>query len=272
MPTLLPLVSLAVAASLPQIPQGDQVVANVDGISILAKDVDQALWEWYSADVIEEMIVNQMVASALKKEGMTLNQKDADAFLARLLDEAKASYPPGTNLETELKKQGLPKSRLAARAATEVGLRQLTEARFKPADLRRISWLMIRPAGKNPDQMAAAKMNAEEAEKLLATQPWAEVVKSKSQDSNSAARGGELGWFMLSELPKDVADALAPLQSGKNSKVLESQGVFAIYQVSAMGPPPAGELETAKAQYVARNLSKVFQEIRNKAKIERKQA
>jgi hypothetical protein len=267
---LLPLTILACVGSHPQIPQSDQTVATVDGVPILAKDVQQALWDWYSSDVIEELIVNQMVAGALKKEGITLNQKDTDAFLKRLLDEAKGSYPPGTDLEAELKKQGLPKSRLAARAATEVGLRQLTEAKFKPSELRRIAWLMIRPAGKLAEHVAAARKNADEAAKLLETQSWAEVVKAKSQDTNSAQREGELGWFMLAELPKDVSDALAPLAAGKHSAVLESQGVFAIYQIGAIGPPHAGEIETAKAQFVARNLSKTFQEYRAKAKIERK--
>lgn len=253
-----------------QIPQGDEVVATVDGVAIKAKDVDKALWDWYSSDVVEEMVVNQMVAGALKKEGVKLDQKDVDAFLQRLLDEAKASYPPGSNFEAELKKQGLPKSRLAARAATEVGLRQLTEARFKPADFRKVAWLMVKPAAAGEDQMAAARKNAEEALELLKTTPWADVVKARSHDKNSALREGELGWFALSELPADVRDAMKPLGAGTHTGVLESQGVLSIYRVIAVGPPPDAELETVKASFVARNLSKVFQEVRAKAKIERK--
>ncbi|MDQ2986072.1 MAG: peptidylprolyl isomerase [Armatimonadota bacterium] len=264
--------ALAVAISSPitQIPKGDDVVATVDGVAIRAKDVDKALWDWYSTDVVEEMVVTQMVAGALKREGVMLDQKDVDAFLQRLLDEAKASYPPGTNFEAELKKQGLPKSRLAARAATEVGLRQLTEARFKPADFRKVAWLMIKPAAAGADQMAAARKNADEALDLLKTTPWAEVVKARSHDKNSALREGELGWFAVNELPADVGDAMKPLASGAHTGVLESQGVLSIYRVVAVGPPPAAELEAVKASFVARNLSKVFQEIRTKAKIERK--
>jgi hypothetical protein len=266
---LLPL-ALAAAIIPSQVPQGDQAVATVDGVAIKAKDVDQALWDWYSIDVIEELIFNQVVIGALKKQGITLNQKDADAFLNRLLAEAKESIPPGADVEAELKKQGLPKSRLAARAATEVGLRQLTEARFKPEKFRQVAWLMIGPKGTGPAEMEAARMNAQEALKKLETEPWAAVVRASSHDVNSAMRDGEIGWFDLAELPKNVADAMLPLAAGQHTGLTESQGVFAIYQVMAVGPPPPSDIDTVKAQFVARSLGKTFQAIKDLAKIERK--
>jgi len=266
---LLPLV-LAAAIVPNQIPQGDQAVATVDGVPIKAKDVDQALWDWYSPDVIEELIFNQVVAGAMKRQGVTLNQKDADAFLNRLLTEAKQSIPPGADVEVELKKQGLPKSRLAARAATEVGLRQLTEARFKPESFRKVAWLMIGVQGTGEAATAAARMNADQALKKLETEPWAAVVRASSHDKNSAARDGEIGWFDLAELPKEVSVALLALTAGQHSGVLESQGVFAIYHIMAVGPPPKEEMDAVKAQFIARNLGKTFQGIKALAKIERK--
>jgi parvulin-like peptidyl-prolyl isomerase len=269
MTTFLPL-AVTLAFSALQTPQGDQVVATVDGTPIRAKDVDRALWDWYSADVIEEMIVNAVVTNALKAEGIKLDQKEVDGFFARLLEEAKVGFAPGVNLDEELRKQGMPRTRLAARAATEMGLRKLTEARFKPEEMRKIAWIMIKPTGAAADQKAAARLNADETLKLLTTQPWSEVVKAKSQDASSALRGGELGWFNLGELPKEVADEMRSLQAGGHTGVHDSQGLFAIYQVAAVGPPPASELESAKNAYVARNLQKVYQDLKLKAKIERK--
>lgn len=266
---LLPL-ALAAAIAPNQVPQGDHAVATVDGVAIKAKDVDQALWDWYSSDVIEELIFNQVVTGALKKQGLTLNQKDADAFLNRLLSEAKQGIPPGADVEVELKKQGLPKSRLAARAATEIGLRQLTEARFKPDKFRKIAWLLINPQGAEAAAKSAARMNAEQALKRLETEPWSAVVKA-SHDTNSALRDGEIGWFDLAELPKDVSDALQPLTAGQHTGVVESQGVFAIYHVMAVGPPSNEEIDTVKAQFVARSLGKTFQGIKELAKIERRE-
>jgi hypothetical protein len=266
------LIALAVGVALsgaPQIPQGDAVVATVGGVAIKAKDVDKALWDWYSEDVLEEFIANTIISNAIKAEGVTLEQKDVDAFLNRLLEEAKAGMTPGADLETELRKQGMPRTRLAARAATEMGLRRLTEARYKPEELRKISWLLIRPEGADPVQGAAARMNAEEAHKLLATQPWADVVRAKSQDANSAMRGGEIGWFALNELPPDVSRALAGLAEGAHSGVIASQGVFAIYQVSKIGVPEADQA-TQKTSFVARNLDRVFQDLKAKAKVEKK--
>lgn len=266
---LLPL-ALAAAIAPNQVPQGDHAVATVDGVAIKARDVDQALWDWYSSDVIEELIFNQVVSGAIKKQGLTLNQKDADAFLNRLLTEAKQGIPPGADVEVELKKQGLPKSRLAARAATEIGLRQLTEARFKPEKFRKVAWLLINLQGTGEAATAAARMNANMALKRLETEPWAAVVKASSHDTNSAMRDGEIGWFDLAELPKDVSDALQPLAAGQHTGVIESQGVFAIYHVMAVGPPSNEEIDTVKAQFVARNLGKTFQGIKELAKIERK--
>ena len=266
------LVSIAVYAALfssAQAPQGDQVVATVGGASIRAKDIDKALWDWYSDDVIEEFIANTVVSNALKAEGITLQQTEVDAFLNRLLEEAKSGLAPGADLDAELRRQGMPRTRLAARAATEIGLRKLTEARYKPAELRKISWLMIRPAGATPEQKGAAKMNAEEALKELETKPWADVVRDKSQDANSAVRGGVLGWFATYEMPSDVGAQVAALQPGEHTGVIDSQGVFAIYRVDTIGVPEA-EREAQKTSFVARNLDRVYQDLKAKAKIERK--
>jgi parvulin-like peptidyl-prolyl isomerase len=150
-----------------------------------------------------------------------------------------------------------------------MGLRKLTEARYKPAELRKISWLMIRPAGATAEERAAAKMNAEEALKELETKPWADVVRDKSQDANSAVRGGVLGWFATYEMPADVGAQIAALQPGKHTGVIDSQGVFAIYRVDEIGVPEA-EREAQKTSFVARNLDRVYQDIKAKAKIERK--
>ena len=268
------MLSLAIAAAMSpaalQTPQGDQVVATVDGVPIKAKDVDKALWDWYSTDVLDEMIANTIVSNALKAQNLTLDQREVDGFLTRLLEEAKSSFAPGVDFEAELKKQGMPRSRLAARAATEMGLRKLTEARYKPVDMRKLAWIMVRPAGATEDHRAAAKKNAEEILKELETKSWEDVARGRSQDSNSAPRGGELGWFGVSELPKDVADAMKSLTTGKHTGVVDSQGLFAIYRVVAVGPPPAAEEENARNQFLARNLQKVYQDVKAKAKVDRK--
>ena len=261
-------VAAAMTTSL-QIPQGDQVIATVDGVAIRAKDIDKALWDWYSADVIEEFIANTLVANAVKAEGIVLDPKEVEGFLARLLNEAKSGLEPGADLDTELRKQGMPRSRLAARAATEMGLRKLTEARFKPAELRKIAWILVKPEGASAEQKAAAKTSADEAHKQLETQPWADVTRAKSQDANSAMRGGELGWFAPSEMPKDVASAIGALAAGQHSGVIDSQGVFAIYRVVAVGAPTA-EQEALKSAFLARNLDRVYQELKAKARVERK--
>jgi parvulin-like peptidyl-prolyl isomerase len=269
MHTLLALALGVTLSTSNQTPQGEQVVATVDGVAIKAKDVDKALWDWYSDDVVEEFIANTIVSNAVKAAGITLDPKEVDAFLNRLLAEAKAGLDPGADLEAELRKQGMPKARLASRAATEIGLRKITESRYKPAELRRISWILVRPEGQSADQKAAARTNAEEALKELETKPWPDVVRAKSQDANSAVRGGVIGWFATNEMPPDVAAAIAKLQPGQNSGVIESQGVFAIYRVDEIGVPEA-EREAQKTAFVARNLDRVYQEIKAKAKVDRK--
>jgi hypothetical protein len=266
------LIALAISAALtasPQVPQGETVVATVGGVGIKAKDIDAALWEWYSEDVVEEFIANTIVSNALKAEGITLQQTEVEGFLNRLLEEARSGLTPGQDLDAELRRQGMPRTRLAARAKTEMGLRKLTEARYKPEELRKISWILIRPAGKTPEDQLAAKMNAEAALTDLKTMPWADVVRAKSQDANSAVRGGEIGWFADHEMPADVSAVLTSLGAGEHSAVIESQGVFAIYRVDLIGVPEADK-EKQKGAFVARNLDRVFQDLKTKAKVERK--
>ena len=72
-------------------------------------------------------------------------------------------------------------------------------------------------------------------------------------------------------MPPDIATAIADLQPGKNSGVIDSQGVFAIYRVDEIGVPEA-EREAQKTSFVARTLDRVYQEIKAKDKVERKKA
>ncbi|MBA3726204.1 MAG: peptidylprolyl isomerase [Armatimonadetes bacterium] len=249
-------------------PADSTVVAVVNGKNITAAQAQAVLWDWYAYDATEDLIVAVMVDDAAKKAGVTASPEEIANRLTGLIDEAKKSLPPGSDLDSELRKMAMSRSRLALRSRIEVLVKKIAALQFKPEDSRKLAWIYFAPRSAGEAGKAEAKSRADTAtDRLKKGEEWGAVVQSASDHQTSKPTGGLLGWIQVSELPSEVKSSLTGLKQGGTTGVIESSGTYAIYRVES-DTPPLAELARLKEQFLSRNLGKVYDQIRKEAKVE----
>ena len=101
----------------------------------------------------------------------------------------------------------------------------------RPAGIR-LSEIGIFTENKTPAEVEAQKKKAEEAlAALKAGEPFTDVVK-KFSESQSAAQGGDLGFFQQGELAEALGEAAGKLEKGQFSDVLQLPYGFVIIRVT----------------------------------------
>jgi peptidyl-prolyl cis-trans isomerase D len=131
-------------------------------------------------------------------------------------------------------------------------------ARYKTPEQRRISHILIN-ASKDAAASDKAAANAK-AEKILGQvrknpTAFAKIARENSEDSVSAAQGGDLNFFAKdpgdSGLPKEMKDSAFALKEGEVSGLVQSNFGFHIIRVTGIKAPATRELAEVKASIVA---------------------
>ena len=88
------------------------------------------------------------------------------------------------------------------------------------------------PAEATDEQKAEIKARAEEVlKRAKAGEDFAALAKETSEDTNTAEKGGELGWFDRSQMVKSFADAAFGLEKGAISDLVETEYGWHIIKV-----------------------------------------
>ena len=107
------------------------------------------------------------------------------------------------------------------------------QARYGQPERRRVSHILLEiPASADDATKAKIRQKIEDLAKRVAIDPkqFAELAKENSQDTGSAAQGGDLGWISKNMLVPQVEDALFKLDKGAVSGVVESPfGLHVLY-------------------------------------------
>jgi parvulin-like peptidyl-prolyl isomerase len=261
--------AIATPKELQKPPAQTTVVAVVNGKNITAGQVQEYLYDWYAFDATEDLMIAVMVDDAAKGEGVSATAAEVQDYLGTLMEDAKKSMPGVTDVDSELRRRSMPKSRLALRSRIEVLVRKIAEKGFKPAEQRKISWIYFGPRSAGDAGKAEAKSRADAAAARLAKgESWDAVVLA-SDHADTKNSKGLLGWIQTDELPAEVKLPIEKLSAGGVTGVIESAGTYAIYRVEAVGAT-GDEAKAAKESYLERNVGKVFQKIRTDSKVEHK--
>jgi len=127
-------------------------------------------------------------------------------------------------------------------------------ARGAGQEERRASHILIAvPKGAPADQRATAKKKAEDLLAALQKNPasFADLARKNSQDTGSAAKGGDLDFFARGAMVKPFEDAAFSLKKGETSGVVESDFGFHIIRVTDIKAPKVKTFEEVRPQLEA---------------------
>lgn len=133
--------------------------------------------------------------------------------------------------------------------------------RYKETELRRASHILIAVAKNAPAvEVASAKAKAEDLLTMLNKNPgsFAALAKEYSKDTQSANKGGDLGWFGRGLMTKPFEDAVFELKEGVISKAIRTDFGFHIIRVTGIKPEhvkPFDEVKLAIVDELKRELA-----------------
>jgi peptidyl-prolyl cis-trans isomerase SurA len=108
--------------------------------------------------------------------------------------------------------------------------------------------MIVLHKGTSPDDQAVKKKEAAQIrEKLVAGGDFAALAKASSE-GYKAAEGGDQGWMNPSTLRKELAEAVASLEPGRISEVIETDDDFYILKVEAKKNASITPFDDVRAQ------------------------
>ena len=158
---------------------------------------------------LEQLVRQDILQQSLLKEAQSANfaadpsaagalQRVHDEALTRLWIARKAAVPAGFPSESQVQQAY---ELLQKNAPSEYHLEQI---------------FIAAPDGGDPQTLAAALRKAEDVQKLIATTTFEQVARQDSEDTDSAAKGGDLGFLPEARLMPafhTAVESLAPGQS-----------------------------------------------------------
>lgn len=124
-------------------------------------------------------------------------------------------------------------------------------AQFQEQEQRQASHILINaPAKVSAAEITAAREKAEKVAKEAKQAPanFAEMAKKLSQDTGSAANGGDLGFFARGAMVKPFEDAVFKMSVGEISEPVQSDFGFHVIKLSAVKPGKLRTLAEAKEE------------------------
>jgi peptidyl-prolyl cis-trans isomerase D len=136
---------------------------------------------------------------------------------------------------------------------TELALEAVTNAEeVKEEEVK--AWYEANVAPKRRERLEAReKIEALAAEARKDPARFAELAKASSQDSGSAAQGGDLGWFGRGAMVKPFEEAVFRLRENELSPIVETEFGFHLIKITGVRKAEGGKGEERRASHILVN-------------------
>jgi peptidyl-prolyl cis-trans isomerase C len=259
-----------------------EVVARVNGESITAKDLDDAVRaisgragpippderDRVYRGVLDNMIGYRLMIQEAKARKIIVADADVDAQVAQI----RSQFPSEAQFQQALTAQRttleavrndardgmsadkLVESEIAGKVAVKpeavTDFYQKNQDKFQQGPRVRASHILIGiPQNADAATKQAAKAKADALLKdLKAGKDFAATAQANSQDPGSAPKGGDLGYFEQGQMVPPFEQAAFALKAGEMSEVVETQFGYHIIKVADKQDSRVVPLEEAKTQ------------------------
>lgn len=258
-------------AATPASPNPEQVVARLNGEEIKAKDVEAYLWDWRGSEVTNDYITYRLIQTEAKKLNVQVPPEEVEKSFATQMETMKASLQPGQELDSAMRQQGFPRSRLYLRVHTDLLLNQIILKQFKQEEYVRVSTIAFNPKSEAASDLTAAIGRAQGAyQRLQKGGDWNKEVAASDDDDALKQHKGLLGWRLRRVFPANTQTELESGPVGTLAKPTQAAGAIQVFRIEGHGKDVKGsELESLKQAYLATGRQDVIERLRKEAKIER---
>ena len=254
----------------PTAPAGDAVIARVDGVELKASDLAPLLWDWRADEALTDLISYQMAKADADAKGVKVTVEEVEAEMAVQLEQIRKGLQPGQDLETELRQQGFPRSRLYLRVASQLLVEKVVMRQFDAKEYVKVATIVVKPVDEQASSVAAALKVAQDAYARLAGGEHWDSVLGTIKDPAGKPAGGLLGWRALSAFPDSVRLEFGTLAEGKATRPVQTTNGIQIFRLERHGRNAVGhEIDELHAVFLEGARQAYAASLRERTKIER---
>ncbi len=233
-------------------------VARAGDIEITAADIKPriaALNDQEKAALRDNpALLNQFVRS------LVVEQLVLDTAIAEKFDETPAVTEQLVQLRERLVTQAYladksePPESYPTDAEVATAYNENKGALQVPDQVRLAQIFVALPRDANQEATAVAKVKIDEIQASLAKSgaDFAAIAKARSDEPQSAANGGEIGWLTEAQIQPGIREQIGQLDAGKVSPAVQLEDGFHIVKVLETKPAHTPELPEVREALVAR--------------------
>jgi peptidyl-prolyl cis-trans isomerase C len=224
-------------------------------------------------DEVFRSLLDQLVAYRLLAQEARARKLDvSDTDVKTRIDEVRKTFPSEDAFIKAIAADGSSLEKLHQQTRTSLLVSTVLEAeigpkmsvqptdvdafyqqnldRFKQGESVRASHILLGiPEKADAAQTQLVRAQAEDVLKQIrAGADFAQLARTRSQDSSSAARGGDLGFFAAGQMDPTFEMAAFALKPGEVSQVVETPYGFHIIKLHERRPPRTTPLTEVRAQ------------------------
>jgi hypothetical protein len=260
-----------VIPDLPSAPAPDKVLVKVGGVDIMAKEVQDLLWEVRGEEILNDLIYAQVAKAEAAKVGVIVTDAEVNEAVQKELVTMKANLAPGVTMEEAMAQIGQTKSRIFLSIKTSLLLNKIAFAEFDPKFYVRVSTILSRPPSTSTADVSASITLIQNAyERLQKGEAWTKVFEEIVQDPEGRRTNGVLGWRNISAFPEEIRKEFTNAKRGNLTKPIQTANGIQLFRIDALGTKlEPGELETMKTELADILRASTVQRLRASMKIER---
>ncbi|WP_186671385.1 peptidylprolyl isomerase [Sporosarcina sp. BP05] len=230
----------------------DETVATIGDEKITKDELYEVLVQSAGQEALTAMIDDKVVALELKKEKVSVSDKEVDAELAIYVENAGGQEA----FDAALKTNAMTEKEFKENIVDYLSIRKIIEPRIKITDEDIKAYFEENKESFNEEeQVAASHILVEDeatakkvAKKLADGEDFATLAKEFSTDTMSAENGGELGLFPRGKMVAEFEEAAFSMKVDAISDPIKTEHGYHIIHVTDKKAAKEAELSELKEE------------------------